>query len=203
MPEMFPEDLQRFVEGELASGHFRSTRELLMEGIRALQRERTEAMEGIQAGLNDIEAGRFQPLDEALAELRRDLGMPAHNGQAVFWYGLGNGQQGKDNYIGGKTAPSPRPKWLARFYEALQSLPDGTLQRCRNRQQWTGRSIVLFGRRQSTWRALFVIQDDEFAYCTCARAAGIRGSARSRHVRTGEDEWQRCNAPDDRLKRRE
>lgn len=77
MPEMFPEDLQRFVEGELASGHFRSTRELLMEGIRALQRERTEAMEGIQAGLNDIEAGRFQPLDEALAELRRDLGMPA------------------------------------------------------------------------------------------------------------------------------
>lgn len=77
MPEMFPEDLQRFVEGELASGHFRSTRELLIEGIRALQRERAEAMDGIQAGLKDIEAGRFQPLDEALAELRRDLGMPA------------------------------------------------------------------------------------------------------------------------------
>ena len=76
MPEMLPEDLQRFVNYELASGHFRSTRELLVEGIRLLQRDRAEAVEGIQAGLDDIQAGRFQPLDEAFADLRRELGVP-------------------------------------------------------------------------------------------------------------------------------
>jgi predicted transcriptional regulator len=77
MPEMFPEEIQRFVEHELARGHFRSTRDLLLEGIRLLQRERLEAAEGIQLGLADAEAGRIQPLDEAFADLRRELGLPA------------------------------------------------------------------------------------------------------------------------------
>jgi len=76
MPEMLPDDLQQFVRYELASGHFRSTRELLVEGIRLLQRDRAEAVEGIRAGLDDIQAGRFQPLEEAFADLRRELGLP-------------------------------------------------------------------------------------------------------------------------------
>jgi len=73
---MLPDDLQQFVRYELASGHFRSTRELLVEGIRLLQRDRAEAVEGIRAGLDDIQAGRFQPLEEAFADLRRELGLP-------------------------------------------------------------------------------------------------------------------------------
>jgi len=76
MPEMLPEDLQQFVKYELASGHFRSTRELLVEGIRLLRRDRAEAVEGIRARLDDIQAGRLQPLDEAFADLRRELGVP-------------------------------------------------------------------------------------------------------------------------------
>jgi Arc/MetJ-type ribon-helix-helix transcriptional regulator len=76
MPEMLPEDLQQFVNNELASGHFRSTRELLVEGIRLLQRDRAEAVEGIRAGLDDIQANRLQPLDEAFADLCRELGVP-------------------------------------------------------------------------------------------------------------------------------
>lgn len=75
MPEMLPEDLQQFVNYELASGHFRSTRELLVEGIRLLQRERDEAVKGIQAGLDDFQAGRFQPLDDAFGDLRKELGV--------------------------------------------------------------------------------------------------------------------------------
>jgi len=76
MPEMLPEDLQQFVLYELASGHFRSTRELLVEGIRLLQREREDTVKGIQAGLDDIQAGRFQPLEDAFADLRKELGVP-------------------------------------------------------------------------------------------------------------------------------
>jgi predicted transcriptional regulator len=76
MPEMLPDDLQQFVNYELASGHFRSTRELLVEGIRLLQREREDAVKGIQAGLDDSRAGRFQPLEDAFADLRRELGVP-------------------------------------------------------------------------------------------------------------------------------
>ena len=73
MPQTLPEDLQEFVNHELASGRYQSTQELLVEGLRLLQRDRAEAVEGIRAGLRDLEAGRFQPLDEACANLRREL----------------------------------------------------------------------------------------------------------------------------------
>ncbi len=74
MPDTIPEDLQQFVNNELASGHYRSTRDLLVESLRLLQRDRTEAVEGIRAGLQNFETGRFQPLDEAFADLRQELG---------------------------------------------------------------------------------------------------------------------------------
>lgn len=75
MLDTFPEDLQQFINHELASGHYRSTQELLVEGLRLLQRDRIEAVEGIQAGLEDFEVGRFQPLDEAFADLRQEFGV--------------------------------------------------------------------------------------------------------------------------------
>ncbi len=73
MPETLPEDLQEFVNHELASGRYQSTQELLVEGLRLLQRDRAEAVEGIRAGLRDLEAGRFQPLDEAFDDLRGEF----------------------------------------------------------------------------------------------------------------------------------
>jgi len=77
MSDTLPEDLQEFVSHELASGRYQSTQELLIEGLRLLQRDRAEAVEGIQAGLRDLEAGRFQPLDEAFGDLRREFHLRA------------------------------------------------------------------------------------------------------------------------------
>ena len=77
MPQTLPEDVEQFVRDELASGRYASTQQLLIEGLRLLQRDRAEAVEGIQSGLDDMEAGRFQPLDEAFDDLRGELGIPA------------------------------------------------------------------------------------------------------------------------------
>jgi putative addiction module CopG family antidote len=77
MSETFPEDLRQFVQHELASGHYGSTRELLVEGLRLLQRDRAEAVRGIRSGLDDVEAGRLQPLAEAFEDLRNELGVGA------------------------------------------------------------------------------------------------------------------------------
>jgi Arc/MetJ-type ribon-helix-helix transcriptional regulator len=77
MPDTLPEDLQQFVSQELATGRYDSTQDLLIAGLRLLQRDRAEAAEGVWAGLRDMEAGRFQPLDEAFDELRRTLSIPA------------------------------------------------------------------------------------------------------------------------------
>ena len=76
MPQTLPEDLERFVRHELASGRYGSTQELLIEGLRLLQRDRAEGVEGTEAGLEDMEAGRFQPLDEAFDDLRAALRIP-------------------------------------------------------------------------------------------------------------------------------
>ena len=76
MPQTLPKDLEQFVRRELASGRYGSTQELLIEGLRLLRRDRGEAVEGIQAGLDDMEAGRFQPLDEAFDDLRGELDIP-------------------------------------------------------------------------------------------------------------------------------
>ncbi|MDZ7616448.1 MAG: type II toxin-antitoxin system ParD family antitoxin [Patescibacteria group bacterium] len=76
MSNIFPEDVQQFVKFELASGHYRSTHEMVLEGLRLLQRERIETAEAIRAGLHDFEAGRFQTLDEAFADLRQELTAP-------------------------------------------------------------------------------------------------------------------------------
>ena len=74
-PEMLPDEIQQLEPDELSSGHYRSARGLLVEGVRPLQREREDAVKGIQAGLADIQAGRFQSLEDAFADLRRELGM--------------------------------------------------------------------------------------------------------------------------------
>ncbi len=68
MSGIFPEDVQQFVKYELATGRYQSTRELVLEGLRLLQRERAESVEGVRAGLNDFAAGRFQTLDEVFAD---------------------------------------------------------------------------------------------------------------------------------------
>lgn len=67
-------ELERFVEQEIASGYFADRSSVIEHALRLLQRDREEAVNGIKAGLDDVAAGRVQPLDEAFGDLRRELG---------------------------------------------------------------------------------------------------------------------------------
>jgi predicted transcriptional regulator len=49
------------------------------EALRLLEsrlREEDETLDGIRRGLADADAGRTQPLNEAFAEIRRELDLP-------------------------------------------------------------------------------------------------------------------------------
>jgi putative addiction module CopG family antidote len=75
-----PADLEQFVEAKVRSGRFTSADEAITAAVRLL-REREEAeearvVEGIRQGLEDMRAGRTQPLAEAFADIRRDLNLP-------------------------------------------------------------------------------------------------------------------------------
>ena len=63
-------ELEQFVRAEIASGHFADRVAVIEHALRLFQRDREEAIEGIQAGLADVAAGRTQPLDAAFADLR-------------------------------------------------------------------------------------------------------------------------------------
>jgi putative addiction module CopG family antidote len=75
-----PDELRRFVQGNVQSGRFTSSDEAITEAVRSL-RHQVEAqvartLEGIRQGLEDMRAGRAQPLAEAVADIRRDLKLP-------------------------------------------------------------------------------------------------------------------------------
>ena len=70
-----PSDLQAFVDEQLKLGSYDSESEVVAEGLRLLKADHEETVAGIKAGLEDSAAGRVQPLSEAFAELRRDLGV--------------------------------------------------------------------------------------------------------------------------------
>ena len=71
MAETISPDLEEFVRREIESGRFPNREAVLAHALRLFQRDREEAVAGIKAGLEDVAAGRVQPLDEAFAELRR------------------------------------------------------------------------------------------------------------------------------------
>jgi putative addiction module CopG family antidote len=75
-----PEDLELFLRTSVQSGRFTSSDEAITEAVRLLrQREEAEearVLEGLRLGLEDVRAGRTQPLAEAFADIRRDLNLP-------------------------------------------------------------------------------------------------------------------------------
>lgn len=75
MPETLPQDLQAFLECEMASGRYQSREDVLIAGLRLLQRERQEALEGIREGLAEMERGEGISLDQAFDEIRRRHGV--------------------------------------------------------------------------------------------------------------------------------
>ena len=62
-------DLEQFVDQEVASGRFADRDAVIEHALRLFQRDREEAILGIKAGLEDVAAGRTQPLDEAFDQI--------------------------------------------------------------------------------------------------------------------------------------
>jgi len=75
-----PADLEQFVQAKVRSGRFSSPDEAITAAVRLLREqedaEEARALEGIRQSLEDMRAGRTQPLAEAFAEIRRDLNLP-------------------------------------------------------------------------------------------------------------------------------
>ena len=66
MPMSLPQDLQQFVQQELACGRYRSEEDVVCEALRLLrERERRlQALrEDVDAGLKQLDRGEGQPLD--------------------------------------------------------------------------------------------------------------------------------------------
>ena len=76
MPQTLPPDLQDFVDRELATGRYQSAEETVIAGLRLLQRDRQEALQGIREGLAESERGEGIPLDEAFDQLRAKHNVP-------------------------------------------------------------------------------------------------------------------------------
>jgi len=75
-----PADLEQFVQAKVRSGRFSSSDEAITATLRLLRQqedaEEARVLEGIRQGLDDMRAGRTQPLAEAFADIRRDLNLP-------------------------------------------------------------------------------------------------------------------------------
>ena len=71
-----PPELARFVEQEIANGHFPSQEDMVLAGLQRLKQDRDETVRGIQDGLAEWERGEGTPLDEGFAKLRSKLGLP-------------------------------------------------------------------------------------------------------------------------------
>ena len=69
-----PPELEPFVEQEFATGRYATREEVVVQALRWLREERQEAVSGIKQGLDDVAAGRTQPVAEAFADIRKEFG---------------------------------------------------------------------------------------------------------------------------------
>lgn len=70
--------LERFIQEEVHEGAFASNSEYIRERYEKKQQRRAQLEtldEALARGLTDARAGRFEPLEEAFARLRRDVGL--------------------------------------------------------------------------------------------------------------------------------
>ncbi len=71
-----------FIRAQLQSGRYTSEDEVLDDALELLKRreeaEKAHELECIGRGLEEMRAGRTQPLDEAFADIRRELNLPAN-----------------------------------------------------------------------------------------------------------------------------
>ena len=67
-----PPELEPFVEQEFATGRYATREEVVVQAVSWLREEREAALAGIRQGLDDMAAGRTQPLNEAFADIRSE-----------------------------------------------------------------------------------------------------------------------------------
>ena len=71
-----PPELEPFVEQEFATGRYATREDVVVQALRWLREERQGAVLGIKQGLDDLAAGRTQPITEAFADIRKEFGVP-------------------------------------------------------------------------------------------------------------------------------
>ncbi len=71
----FPPDVGQRVKSQLAKGKYQSEDEVLRAAMSALEREHDD-LAAIQAGIEDMEAGRYRPFVEIDAEFRKKHNIP-------------------------------------------------------------------------------------------------------------------------------
>ena len=76
MQIQIPAELEPFVEQEFATGRYATREEVVFQAIRWLRDEREQALSGIKQGLDDVAAGRTQPIEEAFADIRKEFQVP-------------------------------------------------------------------------------------------------------------------------------
>ena len=74
MSYQLPADLEALVSEQVRLGPYGSAEEVLRDALRALA-ERNQDLAAIQAGIDDMEAGRLKPLSEVDADIRKNLGL--------------------------------------------------------------------------------------------------------------------------------
>jgi antitoxin ParD1/3/4 len=74
-----PEHRRQFVRELVQSGRYASEAEVIDQAVRLLQEreqaEQARVLEGIRQGLEDMRAGRGQPADQVLAEIRQEFNL--------------------------------------------------------------------------------------------------------------------------------
>ena len=71
----FPPDVKELVDERLATGQYRSEDDVLRDALQALKWRSAETA-AIAEGVEDMEAGRYRPLDQVDADLRRKHHFP-------------------------------------------------------------------------------------------------------------------------------
>jgi len=75
MPYNLPPDVQDQIRQHIATGQYSSEDDVLRAALRALAFRRDE-LAAVQAGLDDMEAGRVSPFEDVDADIRRQFGFP-------------------------------------------------------------------------------------------------------------------------------
>ena len=70
-----PPDLKPFVEQEFSTGRYSTREDVIIQAIVWLRDERTQALQGIQDGIKDLNTGKVQTVADAFSDLKLEFGL--------------------------------------------------------------------------------------------------------------------------------